>query len=268
MQWLLPSALGVAGDVMFETVLFYLQSVIEGPIQLLYCHLDGTLQEKTQEISCQRPLEVTIRMSYQVKTNKLNSLRLPSPHVSILYLKAYHIFLSPRWHVVLTDLQLQHVPLPVEGKASKEFHHTALIAGYHKLRHVTNNSRGKHIQQSEQAGGNTATTVFIMGQAGACWNTSVFDTMLLLQQSFIYNSISDSFWHGPWGRLPSKQVWVHDINWASCVLPLPDFDWSVWVKWHWWALRCSKNWTDFNSKQRDRNNHHNGRLLHWGCWAS
>lgn len=47
LQWLLPPALGVAGDVVFEAVLLYLQSVIERPIQLLHCHLDGTLQKKT-----------------------------------------------------------------------------------------------------------------------------------------------------------------------------------------------------------------------------
>lgn len=45
MWFTVPSALWVAGNVMFEAVLFYLQGVVEGSIQFLYCHLDGTLQE-------------------------------------------------------------------------------------------------------------------------------------------------------------------------------------------------------------------------------
>lgn len=52
------------------------------------------------------------------------------------YLEAHHIFLSSSWGIVLTDLQLQHIPLPVEGKTSKEFHHAALVSGHHQLRHI------------------------------------------------------------------------------------------------------------------------------------
>lgn len=40
----IPSALGVTWDVMFEAVLLYLQRMVEGSIQLLHSHLDGTLQ--------------------------------------------------------------------------------------------------------------------------------------------------------------------------------------------------------------------------------
>lgn len=39
-----PSALRVAGNVVFQAVLFYLQHVVEGAVQLLYGHLDWTLQ--------------------------------------------------------------------------------------------------------------------------------------------------------------------------------------------------------------------------------
>lgn len=50
---------------------------------------------------------------------------------------AHHIFLSPRWRVVLSDLQLQHVPLPIEGKAAKELHHSALISECKQLTKIT-----------------------------------------------------------------------------------------------------------------------------------
>lgn len=39
-----PPALGVTGDVMLEAVLLYLQHMVKGAIQLLHCHLNGTLQ--------------------------------------------------------------------------------------------------------------------------------------------------------------------------------------------------------------------------------
>lgn len=42
-----PSALGVTGDVVFQTVLLDLQRVVEGSIQLLHRHFDGTLQGRT-----------------------------------------------------------------------------------------------------------------------------------------------------------------------------------------------------------------------------
>lgn len=45
-----------------------------------------------------------------------------------LHPNTHHIFLSTRRCVVLTDLQLQHIPLPVEGKTAKEFHHGALVS--------------------------------------------------------------------------------------------------------------------------------------------
>lgn len=51
-----------------------------------------------------------------------------------LCLNAHHIFLSARWCVVLTDLQLQHIPLPVEGKTAKEFHHSALVSEREELK--------------------------------------------------------------------------------------------------------------------------------------
>lgn len=44
MNHVVPSALGVTGDVVFEAVLLDLQHVVEGSIQLLYRHFDGTLQ--------------------------------------------------------------------------------------------------------------------------------------------------------------------------------------------------------------------------------
>lgn len=43
MLWFVPSALGVTGDVMFQAVLLDLQRVVEGSIQLLHGHFDGTL---------------------------------------------------------------------------------------------------------------------------------------------------------------------------------------------------------------------------------
>jgi len=39
----LPSALGVAGDVVLQAVLLDLQRVVEGAVQLLHRHLDGPL---------------------------------------------------------------------------------------------------------------------------------------------------------------------------------------------------------------------------------
>lgn len=48
--------------------------------------------------------------------------------INTLHLNTHHIFLSTRRRVVLTDLQLQHIPLPVEGKTAKEFHHGALVS--------------------------------------------------------------------------------------------------------------------------------------------
>lgn len=39
----IPPALGVTWDVMFEAVFLDLQGMVEGSIQFLYCHLDGTL---------------------------------------------------------------------------------------------------------------------------------------------------------------------------------------------------------------------------------
>lgn len=58
---------------------------------------------------------------------------------------AHHIFLSTRWCVVLTDLQLEHIPFPVEGKTAKEFHHSALVSGRKELK-TENRRRREHTQ--------------------------------------------------------------------------------------------------------------------------
>lgn len=141
-----PSALGVTGDVVFQAVLLNLQCVVEGSVQLLHSHLDRTLQASMMQIFY-KLFQYSKCIFYNVKEKLLtlwqasfshfdcshfwNSVLFRARNKNIfhrLYFKAHHIFLSSRWCIVLTDLQLQHVPLPVEGKTSKEFHHTTLVS--------------------------------------------------------------------------------------------------------------------------------------------
>lgn len=109
---LLPSALGVAGDVMLQAVLLYLQRVVEGAIQLLDRHLDGALRRQEEKLERDTPH---------------SAARQPAP-------AAHHIFLGSRGRVVLADLQLQNVPLPVESKAAEKLHHAALISAQEESR--------------------------------------------------------------------------------------------------------------------------------------
>lgn len=44
---LVPSALGVTGDVVFEAVLLYLKHMVKGSVQFLHRHLNGTLRTST-----------------------------------------------------------------------------------------------------------------------------------------------------------------------------------------------------------------------------
>lgn len=65
-------------------------------------------------------------------THRLNSCSGWRQHCTLGC--SYHIFLSPRRCVVLSDLQFQNVSLPVKGKAAKELHHTALVSGCERSR--------------------------------------------------------------------------------------------------------------------------------------
>lgn len=168
----LPSTLGVARNVVLEAVLFDLQRVLEGAVQLLHRHLDGALRHNTVSVenvilSHEKRNEYIHSQLFGIQEKKtlrvcaafrrMNS-EFPEPNSKRLllfslsffflstwtltgarwfsprHLKAHHIFLGSRWCVVLTDLQFQHIPLPVEGKAAKELHHGALVSGHETLK--------------------------------------------------------------------------------------------------------------------------------------
>lgn len=70
-----------------------------------------------------------------------------------LCLNAHHIFLSTRWCVFLTDLQLEHIPLPVEGKTPKEFHHSALVSEREELKTESRCRKPKAAERTHPAEG-------------------------------------------------------------------------------------------------------------------
>lgn len=55
----------------------------------------------------------------------------------------YHVFLSARRHVILTDLQLKYISFPVECKAPKELDNPTLVSDKKQLRNQQDKVEGQ-----------------------------------------------------------------------------------------------------------------------------